>query len=39
MKRILLDTNAYSHLLTGDEKVLSLLAESDVVNTGTGKKQ
>ena len=31
MKRILLDTNAYSHLLTGDEKVLSLLAESDVV--------
>ena len=31
MKRILLDTNAYGHLLTGDEKVLSLLAESDVV--------
>lgn len=31
MKRILLDTNAYSHLLSGDEKVLSLLAESDVV--------
>jgi tRNA(fMet)-specific endonuclease VapC len=31
MKRILLDTNAYSFLLTGDEKVLSLLAESDVV--------
>jgi len=31
MKRILLDTNAYSHLLSGDKKVLSLLAESDVV--------
>jgi tRNA(fMet)-specific endonuclease VapC len=31
MKRILLDTNAYSHLLAGDKKVLSLLAESDVV--------
>jgi tRNA(fMet)-specific endonuclease VapC len=31
MKRILLDTNAYSKLLAGDKKVLSLLAESDVV--------
>jgi tRNA(fMet)-specific endonuclease VapC len=31
MKRILLDTNAYTHLLSGDEKVLSFLAESDVV--------
>ncbi|MGD2090198.1 MAG: type II toxin-antitoxin system VapC family toxin [Candidatus Aminicenantes bacterium] len=31
MKRILLDTNAYSKLLAGDEKVLSILAESDVV--------
>ena len=31
MKKILLDTNAYSKLLAGDEKVLSLLAESDVV--------
>jgi tRNA(fMet)-specific endonuclease VapC len=31
MKKILLDTNAYSNLLTGDEKVLSLLSESDVV--------
>ena len=31
MKRILLDTNTYSRLLTGDEKVLSILAESDVV--------
>ena len=31
MKRVLLDTNAYSKLLAGDEKVLSLMAESDVV--------
>lgn len=31
MKRILLDTNAYSHLLAGDEQVLSHLVESDVV--------
>ena len=32
MKRILLDTNTYSRLLTGDEKVLSILGESDVVH-------
>lgn len=31
MKRILLDTNTYSRLLAGDEKVLSILTESDVV--------
>lgn len=31
MKKILLDTNTYSRFLTGDEKVLSSLAESDVV--------
>lgn len=31
MNKVLLDSNAYSHLLSGDEKVLSLLAESDIV--------
>jgi tRNA(fMet)-specific endonuclease VapC len=31
MKKILLDTNAYTHFLSGDEKVLSCLARADYV--------
>lgn len=31
MKKILLDTNAYSALLTGDKKVLEKLGEADLV--------
>ena len=31
MKKVLLDTNAYAKLLRGDENVLSVLAQADVV--------
>ena len=31
MKRILIDTNAYARLMTGDEGVLAVLAEAEVV--------
>ncbi len=31
MSRVLLDTNAYSALLTGDERVVEILAESEAV--------
>ena len=31
MKRIVLDTNAYTRLLTGDEKVLYAIGESEIV--------
>ncbi len=31
MNKVLLDTNAYSSLLTGDEEVLNILAQADAV--------
>ncbi len=31
MKKILLDTNAYSSFLKGDEKVLEIIGESDLI--------
>jgi hypothetical protein len=31
MKKVLLDTNAYSRYLAGDEKVLDVIAEAEVV--------
>jgi tRNA(fMet)-specific endonuclease VapC len=31
MKKVLLDTNAYVHLLRGDEKVMAYLAQADIV--------
>lgn len=31
MKKILLDTNAYSHLMRGDEQVFSMISSSEVI--------
>jgi tRNA(fMet)-specific endonuclease VapC len=31
MKKIVLDTNAYARLMTGDEQVLAILSESEIV--------
>ena len=31
MKKILLDTNAYSNFLKGDEKILKAISESDII--------
>ena len=31
MKKILLDTNAYSELLRGDESILEIVAQADLV--------
>ena len=40
MKKIVLDTNAYTRLLTGDENVLAIVASAETVymfETSTGK--
>ena len=31
MKKILLDPNAYSNFLNGDERILKVISESDII--------